>query len=153
MMFKKYQNILDLIRKSFNINFYGDHGIKHWERVYKNTQVLANHYEIKSEVFELFSLLHDSKRENEYEDIEHGLRASKFAKELISDGFINLSKEDEKKLIFACANHTKKDRSNPLCNDLIVQICFDSDKLDLGRVGMTPDKKRMYTSYAKYLCI
>ena len=40
-----------------------------------------------------------------------------------------------------------------LCDDLIVQICFDSDKLDLGRVGITPDKNRMYTAYAKDLCV
>lgn len=111
-MFEKYNHILELIVKDFKIDFYGDHGIKHWERVYKNTQILSNYYNLKSEVFELFALLHDSKRENEYEDIEHGLRASKFAKGLINDGFIKLSKEDEKKLIFACANHTKKDRSN-----------------------------------------
>ena len=40
-MFEKYSNILDLIFQDFKI---------------------------KSEVFELFALLHDSKRENEYED-------------------------------------------------------------------------------------
>ena len=148
----KYDEILELIANFFEINFYGDHGIKHWERVYKNTQILASHYKIKSEVFELFALLHDSKRENEYEDTYHGLRASVFAKKLLDDGFIELSKEDEERLIFACANHTKKDKNNPLCDDIIVQICFDSDKLDLRRVGMIPDASRMNTDFAKDMC-
>jgi len=151
-MFEKYSNILDLIFEDIKINFHGDHGIKHWDRVYKNTQILASHYKIKSEVFELFALLHDSKRENEYEDTYHGLRASVFAKKLLDDGLIELSKEDEERLIFACANHTKKDKNNPLCDDIIVQICFDSDKLDLRRVGMIPDASRMNTDFAKDMC-
>ena len=151
-MFEKYNKILDLIFEDFKINFHGDHGIKHWERVYKNTQTLASHYKIKSEVFELFALLHDSKRENEYEDMYHGLRASVFAKKLLADGLIELNKTDEERLIFACANHTKKDETNPLCEDIVVQICFDSDKLDLGRVGMIPDINRMNTDFAKDMC-
>jgi len=152
-MFEKYADVLDLIYKDFKINFHGDHGIKHWERVYENSQILANHYKIKSEVFQLFALLHDSKRENEFEDISHGLRASIFAKKLLAEGLIKLSKEDEERLLFACANHTKKDKNNPLCDDQVVQICFDSDKLDLGRVGMIPDANRMNTEYAKEMCI
>ena len=151
-MFKRYGKILDLIKKEFKIDFYGDHGIKHWERVYKNAQILANHYRIKSEVFELFALLHDSKREDEYRDIEHGKRASIFVKQLLANNLIVLSSKDKERLVFACENHTKQDTSNPLCKDLIVQICFDSDKLDLGRVGMTPDANRMSTSYAKDMC-
>lgn len=152
-MFEKYNHILELIVNDFKIDFFGDHGIKHWESVFKHSQILANHYEISSKVFELFALLHDSKREDEYQDINHGLRASVFVKELLVNDLIKLNKQDAERLIFACANHTVKNKTNPLCDDLIVQICFDSDKLDLGRVWMTPDKNRMYTSYAKYLCI
>ena len=151
-LFRNYSDIVDKVAKDFKIDFYGDHGIKHWERVYENTQILASHYKVKTEVFELFALLHDSKRENEYEDIYHGLRASIFVKELLDDRLIKLDRKDEDRLIFACANHTKKDKTNPLCNDIIVQICFDSDKLDLGRVGIIPDASRMNTDFAKNMC-
>lgn len=54
--------------------------------------------------------------------------------------------------LFACANHTIKDKSNPLSDDIIVQICFNSDKLNLRRVGMTPDANRMNTDFAKNMC-
>lgn len=150
-MFNKYNDILDLVIRDLKINLYGDHGIKHWERVYKNTKILADHYKVESEVFELFSILHDSKRENEYRDEEHGLRASLFTKQLLDKGLIVLNIEDSNRLLFACKNHTIKDKNNSLYKDLIVQICFDSDKLDLGRVGIHPDPKRMFTSYSKQL--
>jgi len=150
-MFDKYDNILNLIIKDLKINLYGDHGIKHWERVYKNTKILSDYYKVESEVFELFSILHDSKRENEYRDEEHGLRASLFTKQLLDKGLIVLNIEDSNRLLFACKNHTIKDKNDSLYKDLIVQICFDSDKLDLGRVGIYPDSKRMFTSYSKQL--
>ena len=43
------------------------------------------------------------------------------------------------------------DEENPLVNDLVVQICFDSDRLDIGRVGIIPEAKYMATDYAKSL--
>ena len=64
----KYLDLIDKIRKDFKIDYYGDHGINHWQRVYENTQKLSKYYNIESEVFELFALLHDSKRHDEYRD-------------------------------------------------------------------------------------
>ncbi len=147
--FARYQAILEIIKRDFKIDFYGDHGIYHWQRVYANTQKLARHYGIESDVFELFALLHDSKREDEYKDIEHGKRAGEFVKSLIKKELIKLSKADKERLIYACENHTVSDKSNPLYGDLIVQICFDSDRLDIGRVGITPERKYFLTDFAK----
>ena len=62
----KYLDLIESIKQEFKIDYYGDHGISHWRRVYENTQILSTHYKIESEVFELFSLLHDSKREDEF---------------------------------------------------------------------------------------
>lgn len=31
--------LLNLIEQNFKINYYGNYGIKHWKRVYENTQV------------------------------------------------------------------------------------------------------------------
>ncbi len=142
-----------LVKKDFKIDYYGDHGIKHWRRVYANTQRLAKHYNIESEVFELFALLHDSKRHDEYEDRHHGVRAAGFVQKLLRDGVIILDETDEQRLIYACANHTKSDKDNPLFDDLIVQICFDSDRLDIGRVGYDVDISYLATEYAKSLVI
>ena len=151
--FSQYEDILFQIKQDFKIDFYGDHGLEHWQRVYDNTQKLAQHYEVKSNVFELFALLHDSKRENELIDEKHGPRAAAYAKKLLNEGLITLDKKDEQRLLYACANHTTTDIKNPLCNDLIVKICFDSDRLDIGRVGIPPAAKYMATDYAKSLIL
>ncbi|MGE4382457.1 MAG: hypothetical protein AB7D41_04580 [Arcobacter sp.] len=149
--FEEYSSLLEEIEKQFKIDFYGDHGIYHWYSVYKNTQKLSKYYNIESKVFKLFSILHDSKRINEDYDLMHGKEASVYVKQLFDDLKINLNIEDLNRLIFACANHTKLDKSSYLANDLIVQICLDSDKLDLARVGIEPSSKYMLTSYSKTL--
>jgi len=151
--FFQYQELLNIIKQDFKLNLYGYHGIYHWQRVFLNTQKLAKYYNVQSEVFELFSILHDSKRENEHLDINHGKRASEFVKKLIEEKYIKLNTRDEEQLIYACANHTKPDVTNPFYNDIIVQICFDADKMDIGRVGIVPDEKYFLTQYAKELII
>ena len=100
----KYLDLIGQIKKEFKIDFYGDHGIDHWQRVYENTQRLSNYYKIESEVFELFALLHDSKRHDEYEDRFHGIRAEGYAQKLLRNGDIELTKEDVERLLYACAN-------------------------------------------------
>jgi len=144
----KYLDLIEQIRKEFKIDYYGDHGISHWRRVYYNTQKLSSHYEIESEVFELFSLLHDSKRHDEFKDKYHGKRAACFVEDLLQVGSIVLNDEDAERLIYACANHTHSDKKNPLFNDKIVQICFDSDRLDIGRVGYIVNPEYLATNYA-----
>ncbi len=147
----KYVELVEMIKQNFLIDYYGDHGIYHWERVYINTQKLSSYYKVESEVFELFSLLHDSKRVNEFKDKHHGKNAAEFTKKLLNEGIIKLNDEDAEKLIYACANHTYSDKNNPLFNDIVVQICFDSDRLDIGRVGYAVDEKYLATDYAKSL--
>ena len=101
--FFKYKELLNIVKQDFKLNLYGDHGIDHWQRVFLNTQKLAKYYNVQSEVFELFSILHDSKRENEYQDINHGKRASEFVKKLIEQKYIKyLSKKNtEIRTVFA----------------------------------------------------
>ncbi len=149
----KYLSLIEMIKKEFKIDYYGDHGINHWRRVYANTQKLSKYYHVESEVFELFALLHDSKRHNELEDKHHGVRAAGFVQRLLRDDVISLAKEDSQRLIYACANHTKSDENDPLFHDLIVQICFDSDRLDIGRVGYVVDPAYLSTDCAKSLVV
>lgn len=148
-MFTKNKLLLNKVISEFKLDINGDHGLKHWEQVYKNTMILSQHYNVKSEVFELFALLHDSKRENEYEDIKHGPRAALFIKELLNDKIIILTKEDKDRLIFACSNHTRTNKKAKLYEDIVVQICLDADRLDIGRVGIEPEEKYFVTEYAK----
>ena len=137
------------IYQQYALDFFnGDHGIEHWNRVHLNALELADYYNISSSVFELFALFHDSKRENDYYDKGHGQRGGEFALSLDLSTF-EIDKEDLQRLCFACANHTKPDLSDPLADDLIVQICWDSDRLDIGRVGIVPNKRYLSTGYAK----
>ena len=58
---------------------------------------------------------------------------------------ISLNDDDFSLLITACSLHT----SARTHDDITVQACFDSDRLDLGRVGTMPDAKYLSTSVAK----
>ena len=37
----KYTELIKQIKQAFKIDYYGDHGINHWRRVYANTQRLS----------------------------------------------------------------------------------------------------------------
>jgi uncharacterized protein len=45
----------------------------------------------------------------------------------------------------ACAGHTHEQTHT----DITIQTCWDADRLDLGRVGITPDPKYLCTEAAK----
>lgn len=146
------KRLKEKVIREFKLDIDGDHGFTHWERVYQNTLMLAKHYSISSDVFELFALLHDCKRQNEFEDPAHGKRAASYIKDLMNEGLItHLSNEDKKRLVFACSNHTNTNKRVKLYSDLVVQICFDADRLDIGRVGIVPEEHYFQTNYAKEL--
>jgi len=148
-VFHQHQTLLDQVCDAYALNLYGAHGIEHWESVYHNTQRLANAYSITSDVFIFFALLHDCKREDEDEDFEHGKRAAFAIKSYQEAGLIPLSPDDQARLVYACANHTKADKTDPLYQDLVVQICLDADKLDIGRVGIIPEGSHFLTEVGK----
>ena len=58
---------------------------------------------------------------------------------------VTLNDDDFSLLITACSLHT----SARTHDDITVQACFDSDRLDLGRVGTMPDAKYLCTPVAK----
>ena len=148
-VFSQHQTLLDEVGDAYALNLYGAHGIEHWESVYHNTQRLANAYSITSDVFIFFALLHDCKREDEDEDFGHGKRAAFAIQGYQEAGLIPLSPDDQARLVYTCANHTKADKTDPLYQDLVVQICLDADKLDIGRVGIIPHESHFLTEVAK----
>ena len=95
-------------------------------------------------VVQLFSVLHDSKRIDERRDPDHGPRAAEFARRLQGRVF-TLSERAFLLLHRACAGHTHE-RTDP---DVTIQTCWDADRLDLGRVGITPRPGRLCTEVAK----
>jgi uncharacterized protein len=125
--------ILHAVLEGYALPWGGDHGVAHWARVLENGLRLARETSADVEVVRLFAVLHDSRRVNEATDPEHGPRAAEFARSLRGRLF-DLSDHEFHLLHRACAGHTHE-RTHP---DVTIQTCWDADRLDLGRVGITP---------------
>jgi len=121
-----------------------DHGPYHWKRVEQNGLWLATQTGADLLVVRLFAWFHDSKRENEYTDPDHGRRGADYASSLRGKLF-DLEDAAFDALIHACVWHTDADSSE----DATIGTCWDADRLDLGRVGMIPSSAYMSTAFGK----
>jgi uncharacterized protein len=136
--------LMNTIINQYQQSLKGAHGLSHWARVYENGQKLAKLTGANRKVVELFAFFHDSKRMSEQNDSEHGLRGAKYAA-CLKDSLFNLSEHNFNLLYNACANHTKGLTEA----DITIQVCWDSDRLDLGRAGITPGAEKLCTMAAK----
>ena len=132
------------IRSQFQLDWEGIHGPSHWARVRAMGLELAHVTGADPVVVELFAWLHDSCRLNDENDPEHGDRAAAFAGELCGD-FFEATDEQLALLQEACRGHS----DGHLEADITVQTCWDADRLDLGRVWITPDPARLCTEAAR----
>ena len=135
--------LLEKIRHQYRLHWLGTHGVIHWGRVYENGIKLAEQDGVNTDVVQFFSIFHDSRRRNESTDKGHGERGAQLALKMRAD--ISLNDHDFLLLITACSLHT----SARTHDDITVQACFDSDRLDLGRVGTVPDADYLCTPVAK----
>ncbi len=136
--------IVQAILAEYALPVNGDHGISHWARVLENGVRLSETTGAKLEVVQLFAVFHDSKRISEFFDADHGMRGAEFAAKLRGSLF-KLPDDDFRLLHRACWGHTHE-RTHP---DITIQTCWDADRLDLGRVGVTPHPDRLCTAMAK----
>ena len=133
------------ILSGYTLKLHGVHGINHWARVFENGRRLAPQTGADSHVVDLFAVFHDSRRMNEGHDPGHGGRGGKLARKMRQAGLIELTDEQLENLVVACAHHTEgKTKAHPT-----VQTCWDADRLDLGRVGITPDPAKLCTDAAR----
>ena len=120
------------------------HGIRHWDRVYENGQKLLTP-DTNPFVIGLFAYLHDSCRIDDGEDLYHGKRAADWIETLRGTYLKDVSNEEIELLQEACRLHTTELKTgNPT-----IDACFDSDRLDLWRVGVIPDPARLATEKGK----
>ena len=136
--------IVEEILRGYPLSPRGCHGAVHWARVLENGLKLAESTGANVAVVRLFAVFHDSRRENDGSDPDHGLRGADLAAALRGRLF-DLSDADFDVLYRACEWHTHG-RTDP---DVTVQTCWDSDRLDLGRVGIVPDPRYLCTPAAK----
>jgi len=139
------QDLLHDIWDQFQINWYGIHGISHWSRVHDIGMRLTQATGANIKVVQLFSVFHDAGRQNEGSDPQHGPRGADLVALFRYRHLHDLTDEEYKLLRIACRLHTHAATHE----DITVQTCFDSDRLDLGRVGTIPDPKYLCTEAAK----
>ena len=129
---------------AYRMDHNGFHGFDHWMRILHNGRLLADAEGANLKVVELFSLLHDTQRLNEDEDPLHGHRAAQFVQTLRGQWF-DLTDDEMNLLTEALTYHSDGYTEG----DTTVQVCWDADRLDLGRVGIRPDPDRLCTNTAK----
>lgn len=138
------QRVRDYVRKYSCVG--GFHGIEHWDRVYRNGQLLAAS-DVNSLVVGLFAYLHDFCRDSDGDDLQHGPRAAAFVDDVRYELLWDVSDEEIALLKEACRFHTTSQRTG----NSTIDACFDADRLDLGRVGIIPDPDKMATDRGKAL--
>ena len=138
------QELMALIEQGFALHLNGIHGKAHWARVRNNGLRLAEQTGADPKVVELFAFLHDSKRMNDGHDPKHGARAAQWA-ESLRGSLLDLPDSEFELLCFACEHHT----DGLTEADVTIQTCWDADRLDLVRIGIRPDPRRLCTLAAK----
>ena len=123
------------------------HGLPHWQRVERNGILLSlkeyngSSYlrkDINLKVIRLFAYLHDKCRLGNHNDWKHGERAADMLYTIRNTLLKDLTSEEFHLLEKACRFHTTMHKTgNPT-----IDICFDADRLDLGRVvlNLIPQK-------------
>ena len=141
--------ILSQIKEDTDIWQSPIHGVDHWERVRENGLFIARHGGADTAVVEYFSCLHDSQRWNEYEDPEHGPRAAMYAQK--HREIIDLDDNQFDLLQKACSEHPHLLPGGNIVVDATLEACWDSDRLDIGRVGIEVDPTFLFSQIAKDL--
>ena len=138
------EELFNHLLKQFPLGNSTIHGEKHWLRVLYNGRLLAKETGANLNIVELFAVMHDCKRDNEHFDLKHGRRAAEYVHEIRGKWF-NINDSEIEMLVEACTYH-----SDGLTNgNSTIQTCWDSDRLDLGRVGIKPAPDKLCTEVAK----
>ena len=119
----------------------GIHGHHHWRRVAETGIDLAHEEGVSRHVALLFAILHDCRRENDGHDPGHGPRAAALALDLGHEP-LGITPDELLTLAHAMRHH---DRGR-VSDDPLVGVCWDSDRLDLMRVGIWPDPALLSTA-------
>jgi len=110
-----------------------DHGPRHWRDVARIALVIAPGWApISYDFLFLFAAIHDTQREDEYDDPLHGDRAARVARHLAATKVATLPPEAPTTLLSeAISDHDK----GFTAADANVATCWDADRLTLIRVG------------------
>jgi uncharacterized protein len=136
--------IREYVMSIFKCGTHSIHGPSHWQRVDTFGLNIAKTSGADLTVVRLFALLHDSCRQDDGADLDHGPRAAEMLDRIvptvfaIDPGRFDLLKETIRLHTFGQTT-----------NDPTIGTCWDADRLDIGRVGMTPNAQYMSTEVGK----
>jgi uncharacterized protein len=139
-----FEALLRRVRREFGLDLDGIHGEAHWARVRENGLRLARETGADPLIAQFFAYLHDCQRRNDGFDREHGPRAAAFV-ETLGASLLPLSGQRRQLLVYACAYHSDGLTRAPIS----VQVCWDADRLDLGRIDIEPDPAYLCTAAAR----
>lgn len=138
--------LISRILPAYRLEPFGLHGIAHWARVLENGLRLADETGADRDIVSLFAIFHDARRANDHHDPGHGRRGAELAFAMQGDlGIADRSRLDL--FYYACERHTE----GLVEGDISVQTCWDADRLDLPRVGVSPRSERLCTDPARNL--
>ncbi len=137
--------IIQHATNGFKLDLQGTHGLPHWLRVNQRALKLAEVTGANRQVVTLFAYLHDACREDEHEDPQHGQRGAANAMALSAIYDLQLSDPDKMLLHDAIFDHSE----GKLSDEPTIATCWDADRLDLWRVGITPAARFLSTEAAK----
>jgi uncharacterized protein len=138
--------LLQRIKDQYQLNLNSDHGIDHWNRVNEISQYLSKETGADTTVVSLFAYLHDSKRIDEDYDPEHGVRAALFINELYEEKLLDITLSQFNDLVTACKFHSQIEIKPA---NITIATCWDADRLDLCRLGATPDPEYLFSNAAR----
>ena len=139
-----YDELWDHAKSIFLCDLDSIHGPNHWKRVEKNGIPIGEQIGADLTVVRLFAIYHDSCRLNDGHDGEHGPRAADM---LLTEhkNLFNIQKDQLIKLLYAIRHHTL----GQISQDVTIGTCWDADRLELGRVGISPSPEFMSTGIGK----
>ena len=141
-----FKRLWEIVIDQFSQDIHSIHGPRHWRQVEKNGLMLAKETGADATIIKLFSVFHDSRRENEYTDDGHGIRGAALAKSMRGI-YLDLPDDSFEILMEACCYHTDGQPTQ----HITIATCWDADRLDLPRVGTIPDPDRMGTAPGRRL--
>ena len=140
------QGMIAAIREQFRISWHGIHGANHWARVLHHGITIGTERSADLLVIELFAFLHDSQRHSDGGDYYHGRRGAEYARSL-NTVYFELSAPRIDALCEAIEHHS----GGKVHDHATVQTCWDADRLDLGRVSITPSPKFLSQEAVKHI--
>jgi uncharacterized protein len=140
------QGMIAAIREQFRISWHGIHGANHWARVLHHGITIGTERSADLLVIELFAFLHDSQRHSDGGDYHHGRRGAEYARSL-NTVYFELSAPRIDALCEAIEHHS----GGKVHDHATVQTCWDADRLDLGRVSITPSPQFLSQEAVKHI--